>query len=419
MSLLVPTPCNADSGEVMAAVHELVGRHGVLRSRLIPEDDELEVLPATTASATVRMIRVDALHLDQARLHTAARDEAARTALAPERGEMLRAVWFDAGAMRPGRLLLTMHHFCVDGVSLRILASELTRLLAGESLPAPDGAPFGHWARLLREDANSPEREAELGYWQRLVAGPTVTIGAATPPVGAARTSLTVALPPELTRPLLTTVPAANGCDVVDVLVTGLVDAVIRIGRDRGQRTGATVLLQLEGHGRALPGTADPVDLARTIGWFTNQYPVRVTLPETDLATALRATTRQLRETPGDRLGYGQLRYLNPRTAARLAGSRQPELRLNYLGRIGTASAGIGAGTELLGDLSQTPARFPLHIDAVAEDGPTGPQLLATWTWPVGALHTEHVRALADAWFTALRALAELTVPNGHGSVVS
>ena len=38
---------------------------------------------------------------------------------------MLQAVWFDAGARRAGRLLLTIHHLAVDGVSWRILVPDL------------------------------------------------------------------------------------------------------------------------------------------------------------------------------------------------------------------------------------------------------------------------------------------------------
>ena len=45
--------------------------------------------------------------------------------LAPAAGVMLQAVWFDAGAARPGRLLLSIHHLAVDGVSWRILVPDL------------------------------------------------------------------------------------------------------------------------------------------------------------------------------------------------------------------------------------------------------------------------------------------------------
>ena len=40
-------------------------------------------------------------------------------------GVMLQAVWFDAGEEDAGRLLLTIHHLAVDGVSWRILLPDL------------------------------------------------------------------------------------------------------------------------------------------------------------------------------------------------------------------------------------------------------------------------------------------------------
>ena len=50
---------------------------------------------------------------------------AAERRLDPAAGVMLQAVWFDAGAGQPGRLLLAIHHLAVDGVSWRILVPDL------------------------------------------------------------------------------------------------------------------------------------------------------------------------------------------------------------------------------------------------------------------------------------------------------
>ena len=52
---------------------------------------------------------------------------------------MVQAVWFDAGAREPGRLLLTIHHLAVDGVSWRILVPDLAAAwtaIAGGGEPA-------------------------------------------------------------------------------------------------------------------------------------------------------------------------------------------------------------------------------------------------------------------------------------------
>jgi non-ribosomal peptide synthase protein (TIGR01720 family) len=55
-----------------------------------------------------------------------------------------------------------------------------------------------------------------------------------------------------------------------------------------------------------------------------------------------------------------------------------------------------------------------LELNAVTEDHPGGPRLSATWTWASGVLPEHRVRALADAWFTALADLAAAVDSGGH-----
>src|SRR5262249_36883660 len=69
-------------------------------------------------------------------------------------GELVQAVWFDAGAQRPGRLLLTIHHLAVDGVSWRILVPELAAAwaaIARGEVPAltARGTSFRRWSQRL------------------------------------------------------------------------------------------------------------------------------------------------------------------------------------------------------------------------------------------------------------------------------
>ena len=83
---------------------------------------------------------------------------------------MVQAVWFDAGEQRTGRLLLTIHHLAVDGVSWRILVPDLAAAWAaiarGEepSLP-PRGTSFRRWAQRLAAHAQEPARVEELPFW--------------------------------------------------------------------------------------------------------------------------------------------------------------------------------------------------------------------------------------------------------------
>ena len=90
---------------------------------------------------------------------------------------MLQAVWFDAGPQQAGRLLLTIHHLAVDGVSWRILVPDLGS--AFEAIAAgrrpelePCGTSFRQWAQRLCAAALEPRRLEELVYWKATLSGP-------------------------------------------------------------------------------------------------------------------------------------------------------------------------------------------------------------------------------------------------------
>ncbi|HEX2316311.1 MAG TPA: condensation domain-containing protein, partial [Thermomonospora sp.] len=362
----------------------------------------------------------------------------ARAALRPADGVMAQLVHFDAGPEAQGRLLLTLHHLVVDGVTWRILLPDLVTAWAAVSTgrtPVLDPVPtsFRRWAQRLVAEATDPGRVAELDTWSEILRTPDPLLGdrpldPRTDTFGTSR-QLTVELPADVTEPLLTTVPAAFHGRVNDVLLTGLALAVAR-----RRRTGDTaVLLHLEGHGREeiVPG----VDLSRTAGWFTAIHPVRldpgpvawddVVAGGQPAGTALKLVKEQLRDIPDNGVGYGLLRHLNPRTSAALAGRPAPQIAFNYLGRVAAHEDGAAgdwspagpAESDALGGGQNAALGMPhaLEISAHTRDLPTGPRLSATWIWPGGLLAEADVRALAEDWFTALRGLVEHAATDGAG----
>ena len=131
---------------------------------------------------------------------------------------------------------------------------------------------------------------------------------------------------------------------------------------------------------------------------------------------------------PADGLGYGLLRYLNPDTGPELAGLSGPQIAFNYLGRfattgdhqpwepIATAVADLAGGDTTGGDAAGGEAgvgallAHPLEVNALAYDDGFGPSLVANWTWADALLDEQEVRALADGWFAALRAITTWVV---------
>src|SRR5205807_7000105 len=95
---------------------------------------------------------------------------AAGDRLDPEAGKMLQAIWFPT----EHHLLLVIHHLAVDGVSWRILTSELAMawnaVIKGEKAKLdPVPFPFRIWAQYLAGQAAAPKVEAQLAVWEALL----------------------------------------------------------------------------------------------------------------------------------------------------------------------------------------------------------------------------------------------------------
>ncbi|MFB8121098.1 amino acid adenylation domain-containing protein [Streptomyces sp. NPDC055962] len=450
------TPAGADEDSLVAALQLLLDHHDMLRLRVIrPEDGGpvLEALPPGTVPARRRFTRIDVAGLgaDEVRAAVTEAGEEARRRLRPAQGDVVEAVWCDAGPHAPGRLLLVVHHLAVDAVSWRVLADDLAAAWRAVTAPAASGgkAPalsavttsYRDWARLLSEQATEAAREAELPLWEAVSRTPDPQLGyrLLDPHLDTAdRTrTLTTHLPADRTEPLLTTVPAAFHAGVDDVLLTALALAVCSWRAERAAAFGGPppghtgVLLDLEGHGREQ--LADHIDLTRTVGWFTSLYPVRIDPGPVDarhprvfgpelVERALKRVKEQLRAVPDHGVGYGMLRHLNPATRPRLAGTPEPQIGFNYLGRYAASPEGEGADWDVVldggGPRSQDPD-MPVHhvldINAHTEDLPDGPRLVTRWTWPSDLLKEEDVEALSDAFTRALGAIAEHTGQPGSG----
>ncbi|MFI5895174.1 amino acid adenylation domain-containing protein [Actinoplanes sp. NPDC051513] len=421
-SAVVQVPADLGWEHLLAALQAVTDRHDLLRARLDRSGDwSLTVPPPSSRKAAGFTVRVDVEGLDERGLRDAVAEQAriAQAALDPDQGVMIRAVWLDAGPARPGRLLLLVHHLVVDGVSWRVLLPEIGAAwrdaVAGRTLiTAATSTSFRRWATGLAAQAQSPQREAELPMWTEIAGqgDPLPVIRPLDPSLDVAGTlkDHTLALPADVTEALLTTVPAALGASINDVLLGALGVAVAR------WRPGDAVQVALEGHGREehlVPGA----DLSGTVGWFTNIFPILLDTAGIDLAaggSAVAEAVTRVREhlaaLPDSGMGYGLLRYLNPRTGPALAALPHPPIQFNYMGRFDFPEAqdweyAPEAEAAENGADDAMPETYELVVNAQTEDRVAGPQLTATWAWPDAVLAEKQVQDLAAAWFDALQAL--------------
>ncbi|MCP2170053.1 non-ribosomal peptide synthetase, partial [Goodfellowiella coeruleoviolacea] len=395
--LTVPPELGLDA--LVTGLAAVVDRHAALRARLVPGRDGWRIRVAAPGSLDVAAC-VRRVVADERTVHDAIRDQAriAADELDPVAGDLLRVVWLDTGGT--GRLLVVLHHLAVDGVSWRILLPDLRDACRSVAL-APTGTSYRTWAEGLAAAATAPGTTAQLPLWEDVLAGDRDLVAGEFTGVAAAVGQLALTLPREVTAPLLSSVPAALHAGVDDVLLTALSRAV------RRWRGVSSVLVDVEGHGRVehlVPGA----ELSRTVGWFTSVYPVRLDPGDGDVVASVKRVKEQLRAIPDGGVGYGLLRYANPRTAPVFATRPAPQLAFNYLGRFAS-----GGTTEpwALSDESRAVSgaadlcTHPVELNAVTEDRHDGPHLTATWSWAADLLSAEEVRELAELWFGELRAI--------------
>nr|WP_234347301.1 non-ribosomal peptide synthetase [Streptomyces specialis] len=418
-AMLVDCPAGISEDAFLAGLQAVLDQHDALRMRIgEAEPWTVEITEPGSVLAATCVDRIDLSGLD-----AAARDEALKRAataavakLAPRAGTMVRAVWPGSG-----QVLLVLHHLVVDGVSWRVLLPDLRAAweAAAEGRVwrrAGRGTSWLRWSRLLSEGALSRERVAELPRWTAILSQPDPwPVRALDPSVDTSSStrSLTMSLPPDVTRPLLTEVPALFHGGVNDVLLAAFAAAVARWRVSLGG-AGTAVVVEVEGHGREADAIGPGLDVSDTVGWFTSMYPVRldpgaVDLGSgTDLDRAVKRVKEQLRDIPDHGIGYGLLRHLNPETARVLAGLPRPLLGFNYLGRFAAAADGASDLFQVTApDAPATPLRHLIDLNAVTHDRPDGPRLTAHWTWAGNLFTAGRLAELAELWFTALTGLAD------------
>ncbi len=427
-SVILRTPAELTMPALTTMIDALLDCHDVLRARLSESDPGgLMVLPSGSVTAAAVLTRVEAVgDID---LRSAEEQARAVTRLDPSVGRMFEAVWLDAGADQPGRLVLMVHHIVIDGVSLRLLADDLSgawaELEAGAAISlAKADTPFREWSTQLHSAVDRGEFATDEEHWLCVAdeAGADPLIGSRpldpALDVVATEANLVVRLDEDVTARLLGPVPAAIRGGVNDALVTAL---ALALATWRGDTTSG-VLLELEGHGREaqyLGADGEHLDLTRTLGWFTTLFPVSVDpgtadLGAADLGAAVKAVKEQLRAVPRNGLSYGALRYLSDRSRPDLAVS--PQVLFNYLGRFAAAGDGswslTGAGVAEDRD-PRMPLQRAIEVNSVAVETGTGTRLEATFSWPSAVLDRDQMAALAALWVDTLNAIAASPAVSG------
>ncbi|WBW96387.1 non-ribosomal peptide synthetase [Oceanirhabdus sp. W0125-5] len=232
-------------------------------------------------------------------------------------------------------LLITIHHLVVDGVSWRIILedfeSSYKMIQNNEEIKLPlKTDSFKRWSKNLQDFAQSNELKKQVDYWVKIESSNIKSLPRDNRVLKRKERDCSIAsmtLDTQYTEMLLKDVNKAYNTEINDILLTAL-------GQAFKKWTGEhLVLINLEAHGRE--EIIKEIDITRTVGWFTSQYPVILDMCEdNDLSKLVKNIKEDLRHIPDKGIGYGVLKYLSPEEIiSKDKFNLQPEISFNYLGQ--------------------------------------------------------------------------------------
>jgi mycobactin peptide synthetase MbtF len=261
-------------------------------------------------------------------------------------------------------------------------------------VPTSEHTSYRRWSQLLSE------RAAELDtcdFWAAQLDGADPVLGTRrvrpqTDRIGDVVVTMSLTDPDVSARVLSGAEPAQN------VLAAAAARTIDRWREHRGQDR-PPPLIALETHGRA-DGIMGDTDTSDTVGLLTAIYPLRM-----DSRGAIDAM-------PGDGIDYGLLRYVRPDTAQRLQAYAEPQVLLNFLGRVHLGIGGeLRPDRTLLARVSPRPepdlaVRHELTILAAVIGEADAPVLGTQWRTLPDILSADDVATLQAMWQDSLREVA-------------
>ncbi|MEO0770473.1 MAG: amino acid adenylation domain-containing protein, partial [Cyanobacteria bacterium J06649_4] len=333
--------------------------------------------------------------------------ESAQASFDLSAGPLWKAIYFELEDTdkQEYRLFITCHHLLIDGVSWRILLSDLQQLYHQLTSPsAPNELPLFKTQSVKSwvEQLKAADFSDEVAYWTSVTSERGIPLTVDFPDgqnTMASAQTYSVVLPDRDTYRLLKELPEAYSARTEDILLTALLLAFT-------PEAGATMRLSLEGRGRS-----ENLDLSRTVGWFTTLYPVLFNLPaKDDLGALIKATKETLRAVPNQGIGYGILRYLQGGELTRnlVDIAVEPPVRFNYLGQTDQLFSAEGLFSPAIE--STGAARSPqdaldvlLEVNAVVSKG----VLTTHWTYSSHCHQAETIAQWAQAYLSHLSALID------------
>ncbi|QNK64693.1 non-ribosomal peptide synthase/polyketide synthase [Pedobacter sp. PAMC26386] len=321
-----------------------------------------------------------------------------------EQGIIFRAVLFLTPEKdQDNRLLLVVHHLAVDGVSWRILLEDLGLLIkqpgkTAVSVLGSKSASYRQWYKAL--EGYGQRINKQHTYWteavQHYVPLPEDHIYTERLTLADIGTKVT-RLNSTDTQRLLQEVPQAYHTEINDVLLCALATTLSQWGNI------SQITVGLEGHGRE--DIMAGIDTSRTVGWFTNLYPVSLeTETSRDIGYKLKSVKEQLRKIPAKGIGFGVLKYIEKLATLQQKGTWN--IVFNYLGQLDnmvSEQGELGMANEQAGDsvAEDYPLTDKLSVNTMIQGG----ELVLDWSYSTKHYDVANMEKLADLYIENLQNL--------------
>ena len=388
-SVLLETPAGFREEALVQVMEALYRRHDALRLRF--EKAAGGEWKARHAELTTAMVEescvVESLLLAEANSGQEQREQREfrefveercghyQKSLDIEKGPVLRAVYLKGKAGKAGRLFVVVHHLVVDGVSWRVLLSDLEQGYGqwreGQRIElGRKSSSYQQWGEELKKYGESEELEKEREYWRKswekeAGAGNWAVVPRGSEAGEQARFGSTrrvgLGLNEEETRRLLQESTSAYRSGINELLLAGVYWGLREWSGERVQR------VMLEGHGREELFAG--VDTTETVGCFTTLYPVVLEAPNPNATQNQNKSKSKSKpghgrgdqgsegavpQCAGAGIGYGLLRYGMDREQLEAAEKQQGVgVLFNYLGQLDQTlgeGAAFGIGKEATGE---------------------------------------------------------------------
>lgn len=248
-----------------------------------------------------------------------------------EKGLLMKVCLFKLCDNR-SKILITAHHLIIDGISWRILIQDIYTILKqiqnGQDIRLMDKThSYKKWAEKVNEYRGGIGAQGKQ-YWKTFedTAKEYSARDMDIDKNDEQRRILTEQLGCGNTGKVLAVANKPYNTNTEELLIIALAQTIKEITCEKD------IVIELESHGRE--NVFEHLDITRTVGWFTSIYPLKLSLPDEDMNTQIKALKEQIRRVPQNGFDYGALKYMCLEGEEFFKKHIHCEIRFNYLGKL-------------------------------------------------------------------------------------